>query len=95
MVALNGRQRVIITNISPRVENGKYMAKAVINEDVCISADIFGDGHDELNASVLIKQKKDRTWKEFAMTFINNDHWKIYIQTNTGRHLPILCKGMG
>jgi starch synthase (maltosyl-transferring) len=76
MVALNGRQRVIITNISPRVENGKYIAKAVINEDVCISADIFGDGHDELNASVLIKQKKDRTWKEFAMTFINNDHWE-------------------
>jgi starch synthase (maltosyl-transferring) len=77
MTALNGRQRVIISNISPAVENGKYIAKAVINEDFIISADIFGDGHDELNASVLIKHKKDRGWRELPMELVSNDHWEL------------------
>jgi starch synthase (maltosyl-transferring) len=93
MTALNGRQRVIISNISPVVENGKYTAKAVVNEDFMISADIFGDGHDEVNASLLIKHKKDRSWKELPLTLIGNDHWELPFRTEQEGIYQFYIKG--
>lgn len=72
----NGRSRVVITNISPIVEGGAYTAKAIIGESVIISADIFGDGHDEIAAGILLKHKKDKQWKEYPMEFKTNDHWE-------------------
>jgi starch synthase (maltosyl-transferring) len=80
MTIANGRQRVIIAHISPVVENGSYPAKAVVNEDLVISADIFSDGHDEVSASVLIRHKKERSWKELPLTLIGNDHWELPVR---------------
>ncbi|WP_276133159.1 alpha-1,4-glucan--maltose-1-phosphate maltosyltransferase [Polluticoccus soli] len=77
MLAATGKKRVVIIDVSPQIENGKYPAKAVIDEPVVISANIFGDGHDEIGVSVMIKAKGDRVWKEFPMRLINNDHWEF------------------
>ncbi|MCD6062473.1 MAG: alpha,4-glucan--maltose-phosphate maltosyltransferase [Flavipsychrobacter sp.] len=77
MLAADGKKRVVIIDVSPQIENGRYPAKAVIGEPVTISANIFGDGHDEISASVLVKAKGDRVWKEFPMHFINNDRWEF------------------
>lgn len=77
MIPALGRKRVVITNVSPQVNNGQYPAKGTIQEEFIISADIFTDGHDEVSASVLLKHKKERTWKELPMQFINNDHWEL------------------
>ncbi|RYZ51998.1 MAG: DUF3416 domain-containing protein [Sphingobacteriales bacterium] len=75
MIESTGRKRVIITNVMPQVNGGNYPAKAVIQEEVVLSADIFTDGHDEVKACVLLKHRKDRTWKELPMTFISNDRF--------------------
>lgn len=77
MLESNGRRRVIITNVSPQVEGGQYPAKAVLNNNIIFSADIFLDGHDEIGASLLLKHRKERQWKEIPMTFITNDHWEL------------------
>lgn len=79
MIPTTGRKRVIITNVAPQVNHGQYPAKAVIQEEFIISADIFTDGHDEVSASVLLKHRKDRTWKELPMQFISNDRWELPI----------------
>src|SRR5690606_4805692 len=63
--------------VSPQVDGGKYPAKAVLQKEFIIAADVFTDGHDDVNASVLLKYRKDRTWKEFPMRFLNNDHWEL------------------
>jgi starch synthase (maltosyl-transferring) len=76
MINLPGRKRVVIANVVPQIDCGKYPAKGVVDQEFLITADIFTDGHDNVDASVLIKQKKDRSWKEFPMKFINNDHWE-------------------
>jgi len=75
MINFPGRKRVVITNVAPQIDCGKYPAKGVIEDEFIISADVFTDGHDEVAASVLLKHRKDRAWKEYPMTFINNDHW--------------------
>jgi starch synthase (maltosyl-transferring) len=76
MVYPSGKKRVVITNVSPRVEEGKYPAKAVVNENIEISADVFGDGHDEIAVSAYIRHANDKLWTELPMQFVINDYWK-------------------
>ena len=76
MINSSGQKRVIITNVSPRVEEGRFPAKVVINEQVTLSADIFGDGHDEIAASAYIKYAGDIEWTEVPMQFVINDYWE-------------------
>lgn len=76
MPSHDGRRRVIITNIKPAVDDGAFPAKAAEGESVTISADIFCDGHDEIAATVSLKHKSDRQWKEHPLQLINNDHWE-------------------
>src|SRR5262249_44705912 len=76
----NGRKRVIIANVRPSVDNGLYPAKAIVNEPLTLSADIFADGHDELRASVLIKHINEKTWREYHLVFAEKESWR-YIFT--------------
>ncbi|HYG16936.1 MAG TPA: alpha-1,4-glucan--maltose-1-phosphate maltosyltransferase [Bacteroidia bacterium] len=77
MINPNGRKRVVIANVSPQVDGGRYPAKGAVDELLVISADVFGDGHDEVKAAVLIKHKKERKWREFPMVFMQNDRWEF------------------
>lgn len=79
MTNLNGKERVIISNISPQIEGGKYPAKRATGESLTVTADIFGDGHDEVAASVLIKHESEKEWQEFPMKFLLNDRWEVTI----------------
>ncbi len=76
MVNSGGKKRVIITNVSPKVEEGRFPAKAVAGDTITFSADIFGDGHDEIDASLLIKHSADEGWTEVPMKFVINDYWE-------------------
>lgn len=80
MPQYDGRKRVIITNIVPLVDGGAYPAKTAEGETITISADIFCDGHDEIVATISLKHKNDRQWKEYPLNFINNDHWEYVFQ---------------
>lgn len=73
----NGRQRVVIANISPQVDAGRYPAKAAVHESTLVSADIFCDGHDELAAAVSIRHRDERLWKSFPMEPVGNDRWEL------------------
>ena len=74
-----GKKRVIIDNVSPQIDCGKYPIKRVIDEPVKVTADIFVDGHDKVKASLLyrkIKSGKENKWNELPMKFIGNDFWE-------------------
>lgn len=74
-----GKKRVIVTNISPSVEGGKFGAKGVEGDEILITADIFGDGHDAIAASVYLQKKGEDQISEFPMKLINNDCWEVPI----------------
>ncbi|WP_342644354.1 alpha-1,4-glucan--maltose-1-phosphate maltosyltransferase [Mucilaginibacter sp. CSA2-8R] len=87
MIQTSGQKRVIITNISPKVEEGKFPAKSAIYESFKISADIFSDGHDEIAASAFVKKVNDANWTEYPLHFVINDHWEtIFRATETGNY---------
>ncbi|WP_439554769.1 alpha-1,4-glucan--maltose-1-phosphate maltosyltransferase [Dyadobacter sp.] len=72
----DGRKRVVITNVSPQVESGKYPARRAIGESIDFSADVFGDGHDVVAAAVIYKHESEENWNEVLMQFAGNDHWE-------------------
>ena len=87
MTVLSGKKRVIVIPVSPSVEGGKYPAKAVVMDDVNISADIFGDGHDEVAASAFIKMADNDVIVEVPMRPVLNDRWvATYAFSETGHY---------
>lgn len=71
---LNGRSRVVITNLQPAVEDS-YPVKRVENEWMVVEADVLADGHDLLTAVLQYRKSGERKWREVAMKDIGNDRW--------------------
>jgi starch synthase (maltosyl-transferring) len=72
----NGRKRVVIENLKPEIDGGRFPVKRVLGEQVKVSADIFCDGHDQIAASLLYRKSEDKNWAEVAMTHAGNDVWR-------------------
>jgi starch synthase (maltosyl-transferring) len=72
----NGRNRVIIENVSPEIDCGAYPIKRVVGETVVVEADVFADGHDSVSACILFRKKGGRTWKDARMSALHNDRWR-------------------
>jgi starch synthase (maltosyl-transferring) len=79
---LDGHKRVSIHNVTPEIDCGEYPIKRVTNEQIEITADIFGDGHDKVNAVLLYREKtngkgKEKKWLEKPFEFNGNDRWSV------------------
>ncbi len=70
-----GRKRVVIENVQPVVDNGRYAARRSVGERVDVAATIITDGHDHLRARVLYKKDSDSQWSEIEMKAGWNDEW--------------------
>ncbi|SFR49283.1 alpha-1,4-glucan:maltose-1-phosphate maltosyltransferase [Robiginitalea myxolifaciens] len=70
------QERVVIDNISPSLECGKFFIKRVTGESVVVSADILPDGHDIMQAEVLYKHSASRSWASQRMRPLGNDRWE-------------------
>jgi starch synthase (maltosyl-transferring) len=70
------QNRVIIQNVYPELNGGKYYIKRIPNQLVEVTADIFGDGHDAIRASILYKKSGDIKWREVFMQSEMNDVWQ-------------------
>jgi len=68
--------RVAIESVEPEINGGRFSAKAAVGESVRVEADIFCDGHDVIDASVLFRVEGSRKWREAPMRFFDNDRWR-------------------
>jgi starch synthase (maltosyl-transferring) len=75
MKPTEGRRRVVIEEIQPTVDAGRYPAKRVIGDTVTVTAAIFSDGHDHVRARLLYRHTSQRKWQHTPFTAINNDMW--------------------
>jgi len=66
--------RVAIEAISPRIDAGRFAAKAVAGWPLSVEADVFGDGHDVYSAAVEAEGAP-----EIFMTSLGNDRWAAEI----------------
>ncbi|MFN3951161.1 MAG: alpha-1,4-glucan--maltose-1-phosphate maltosyltransferase [Thermaurantimonas sp.] len=67
--------RVIISNVKPVIDCGKYFIKRVVGESVDVYAAIFGDGHDEIAAEVLFRHFTEKSWSSSRLYQSVNDDW--------------------
>jgi starch synthase (maltosyl-transferring) len=70
------QRRVVIENVRPSVDDGRFPIKRTVGERVVVSADVFADGHDVLAAVLLYRRGGERSWRETPMAALGNDRWQ-------------------
>ena len=70
------RSRVIIEDVTPQIDEGRFPAKRTLGEDVVVEADVFADGHDVIAAVMLWRRSGSGPWTEVPMTALGNDRWR-------------------
>ncbi len=68
---------IVIQNVSPELDGGRYAVKREAGDTLTVEADIFRDGHGKLSAVVLYKRKDEADWREAPLTLANPglDRW--------------------
>src|SRR5882757_9492903 len=67
---------VVIENLQPLIDGGRYPIKRIVGEDLVVDADIFKDGHDVVAAILKWRVLGKRAWRETPMNFVDNDRWR-------------------
>ena len=74
MKPIEGRKRVVIEEVTPQVDGGRYPVKRVIGDLVTITAAVFADGHDHLSGRLLYRWGQD-AWQSAPLRPAANDLW--------------------
>jgi starch synthase (maltosyl-transferring) len=69
------KRTVVIENVAPVVDGGRYPLKREVGDVLEVSADIFKDGHDVLVAFLLHRRLDEQGWRETRMRHVDNDRW--------------------
>ncbi|HEX4274986.1 MAG TPA: alpha-1,4-glucan--maltose-1-phosphate maltosyltransferase [Bryobacteraceae bacterium] len=77
-----GRTRVVIEDVSPVVDGGRFPVKCTIGERIRVEAAIFADGHDSVSCVVLHKFADEAEWHSLPMTALGNDIWRAEFQVS-------------
>lgn len=65
----------VIENLQPTVDGGLFPVKAVPGETIEVTADIYRDGHDKVEAVLLYREKGGGDWERAPMRHVDNDQW--------------------
>jgi starch synthase (maltosyl-transferring) len=71
-----GARRVVIENITPQVDGGRFPAKRTVGDRVAVEADVFTDGHDSVACVLLHRAEESAQWRSTAMAPLGNDRWR-------------------
>jgi starch synthase (maltosyl-transferring) len=70
------RRRVVVENVYPELDGGRFPIKRVVGETVIVSADVHADGHDRIAAALLYRREGEESWDEAPMEPAGNDRWR-------------------
>ena len=69
------RRSIVIERISPQLDDGRHPVKRIVGDQLLVTADIFADGHDLLDAALLLRADDETDWRRAPMRPIDNDRW--------------------
>jgi len=72
----DGRQRVVIEDVTPQIDCGSHPVRRVCGEEVEVSAAIFADGHNDVAARVLYRHESESGWRFASMQSLGEDVWR-------------------
>ena len=68
--------RLVVEGVSPSVEDGLHPVRRVVGETVCVEADAFGDGHEQLAVELQWRALDQPGWRAVSMRALENDRWE-------------------
>ena len=73
---------IIIQNVNPEVDCGRFPVKREVGELLEVWADIFKEGHDRIAAVVRHRRRDEAEWHETPMTLVDRglDRWRAAIR---------------
>jgi starch synthase (maltosyl-transferring) len=84
---VEGRRRVVVENLRPCIDGGRFPVKRVAGDDVEVTADVFADGHDVVAAVVRHRRDGERRYSEVRMRPLGNDRFAASFPVEVlGRH---------
>ena len=83
--AVGTRRSIVIERIEPQIDAGRHPIKRVVGDQLLVTADIFADGHDLLDAALLIRADDETAHAEFPMRPIDNDRWSGHVELTRNR----------
>jgi len=82
-----GLRPVVIENLKPQVDGGRFPIKRTPGESVVVVADIFADGHDTLRCLLRYRRTGASEWVETPMAALGNDRWRAeFVVKEIGRY---------
>ena len=69
-------ETVVIENLWPQIERGRYPIKRTPGEEITVYTDIFKEGHDVVRAVVKWRSVGQKKWQEAPMTHVGDDRWR-------------------
>ncbi len=70
-----GRRRVVVEQVRPEINGGRFAIKRTPGEPVQVTADVHADGHDVLAVRLRHRRAGEPAWTEVAMQPLGNDEW--------------------
>jgi starch synthase (maltosyl-transferring) len=85
--AVGTRRTIVIERVLPELDGGRHAVKRVAGDALLVTADILADGHDLLDAALLLRGEEETRWREYPMRLIENDRWSATTTLEPlGRH---------
>jgi starch synthase (maltosyl-transferring) len=60
---IDASRRVVIENVEPELDCGRYAVKREVGDTVTVEADIFKEGHDAISAAVWYRAEDEEGWR--------------------------------
>jgi starch synthase (maltosyl-transferring) len=68
--------RVVVENVAPEVDGGRFPVKRAVGETVVVEADVFAEGHDAIGVALRYRTEQEADWHEVPMSPLGNDRWR-------------------
>ncbi|MEO1103409.1 MAG: maltotransferase domain-containing protein, partial [Pseudomonadota bacterium] len=80
-------ERVAIEGVDPEIDGGRFPAKTVADQAFAVEADVFGEGHDLVDAAILWRKVGEEAWHEAPLRLFDNQRWRgHFTPTENARH---------
>ncbi len=71
-----GRRRVVIEELSPCVDGGRFAIKRIVGDEVQVESVAFADGHDAIACRLRYRKEGNELWSETPMQPLGHDRWR-------------------
>ena len=77
------KENLVIENIRPNIEGGRFMIKREPGDSVTLQADIFRHSHEKYDAAIFYRHVSKKKWEKAPMHFVDNDLWEGTFTVNS------------